>query len=168
MLTPSLPVIVVAALLLVSVTDARPVQSPLAPPHRLLAAWQLVEPEGLGPTYFFYPDGVLVIQNPRRREFVDLARWRMEAPNVVVLWDHRPRNTTLSRAELSKWRKATNRWRVTSLGVRRMSWTSVTSPERSNMFRHRGQLPDRTENIYWGLGTKESYARGIRKQIREQ
>ena len=168
MLTPPPRVIVaVAALVLMSVTDSALAQSHPRPPRRLLAAWQLVEPEGMGPTYYFYRDGVLVMQNPRRREFVVLARWRMEAPNVVTLSNYRPRNTTLARAELAALRKATDRWRITSLGAQRMSWTSVASPERFNRFRHRGELPDRTENIYWGLGTKESYARGIRKQIRE-
>src|SRR3712207_389303 len=93
--------VTIATLALVS-SDMRGAPSKIAAPRRLLAAWQNVEADGMGSTYYFYPDGLLVIQNPRRREFVVLARWRMESAEVVVVYDQRPLNTTFSRAELAK------------------------------------------------------------------
>ncbi|MFL6499595.1 MAG: hypothetical protein ACJ8LL_02610 [Candidatus Udaeobacter sp.] len=143
-------------------TSAEPA---IAAPSRLLAAWQNMQTDGMGSTYYFYPDGLLVMQNPRRREFVVLARWRMQTRDVVVISDEQPLNTTLSRAELAKWRKGSYPWRIVSLTRRELHWVFLNDPKTSDVFRYRGPLPDRTENVYWGLGTDESYARGIRKEI---
>jgi hypothetical protein len=165
MLTGTTRVVLMAAVLATVTSDLAAAESSVAAPRRLLAAWQNIEPDGMGSTYYFYPDGVLVIQNPRRREFVILARWRMESPQVFVIFDQRPLHTTLSRVELADWRRGHYRWRITSLGRREMRLVSMNAPGVSDVFRHRGPLPNRTENIYWGLGTEASYARGMRKEL---
>ena len=129
--------------------------------RRLLAGWRIVQADGLGDVYYFYPDGLFVRQGVRRREFVAIGRWRVEEKKHVVLFDLELRNTTLSADALASIKAQKEVLGFTFDSDEKMHWTSAAEVRELKRIR---DLPDRTENIYWGLGTDEDYDRAIRRE----
>jgi hypothetical protein len=128
---------------------------------RLLAGWKVEQSDRLGDMFYFYPDGVFVRQSPRRREFVTTGRWRLEDSSTLVMFEQFPRNTTLKAEELETIRKEEEIVSFVFTSDLTMKWTEKGGGTRS--LRRFRDLPDRTENPYWGLGTDESYERGARR-----
>lgn len=118
--------------------------------ERFHAGWKVQQPDGIGSIYYFYPDRTLVIQNPRRREFVQVGKWMVEGKKELVLFDIAPRNTSLSEDELKECRA---RRRVYSV-VFESNTEILLSLENSTdvLTLHRvSELPDRDEKRYWGF-----------------
>jgi hypothetical protein len=130
----------------------------------ILAAWKIVEPDNLGDVYYFYPDGLYVRQGLRRREFVTIGHWKIDNRTRLVLFDVEPRNTTLSADKLAAIRAKNLRYDFGFDGDRTIHWAFLGEPTQTEELKRVGDLPDRTENIYWGLGTDESYMRAIRRE----
>jgi len=128
---------------------------------RLLAAWKIVQSDGLGDVYYLYPDGLFVRQGVRRREFVAIGRWRVEEKKHLVLFDLELRNTTLSAEALASIKAKKEVFSFTFDSDERMHWISAAEARELKRIR---DLHDRTENIYWGLGTDEDYDRAIRRE----
>lgn len=128
---------------------------------RLLAAWKIVQADGLGDVYYLYPDGLFVCQGVRRREFVAVGHWRIEEKKHLVLFDLELRHTTLTAEALAAIKAKQEVFDFDFEGDATMHW--VAAAEVKEMKRIR-DLPDRTENIYWGLGTDEDYERAIRRE----
>ncbi len=128
---------------------------------RLLAAWKTVQADGLGDVYYLYPDGLFIRQGVRRREFVTIGRWRIEEKKHLVLFDLEPRNTTLSAEALASIKAKKEVFVFTLESDEKMHWASATETRELKRIR---DLPDRTENIYWGLGTDDDYERAIRHE----
>jgi hypothetical protein len=128
---------------------------------RLLAGWKIVQADGLGDVYYFYPDGLFVRQGVRRREFVAIGHWRAEEKKHLVLFDLELRNTTLSAEVLASIKAKKEVFGCTFDSDEKMQWTSDAEAKELKRIR---DLPDRTENIYWGLGTDEDYDRARRRE----
>jgi len=133
------------------------------PDPRLLAGWNVEQADKLGDAFYFYADGGFVRQNPRRREFVTTGRWRLEDASTLAMFEQFPRNTTLSPERLDQIRKQEERVSFTFESDLAMRWKR--SDGTASTLRRFRDLPDRTENPYWGLGTDESYLRGARRAM---
>jgi hypothetical protein len=133
----------------------------VASDKRWLAGWKIVQPDGLGDVYYLYPDGLFVRQGVRRREFVTIGRWRIEEKKHLVLFDLELRNTTLSAEALASIKAKKEVFDFIFDSDEKMRWVSVADNRELKRIR---DLPERTENIYWGLGTDEDYERAIRRE----
>jgi len=120
---------------------------------KLLAGWKVQQPDGAGPVYYFYPDGVLVIQSPRRREFVKVGMWTMDKQFKLILFNVEPRNTTLSPDQI---KEISDRQKIFTLVLESnisMRWTSADG---ENLLLHRTkQLPNRKKSWYWGFRNRD-------------
>lgn len=130
---------------------------------RLLAGWKIEQADDLGDVYYFYPDGLCVCQGVRRREFVTIGHWEMEGGKWLVLSDRQLLNTTLSERELFAIKATKVRYELNFENDAKMQWTVSGNSIRREELKRILDLPDRTENMYWGLGTDESYRRAIQR-----
>ena len=132
---------------------------------RLHAGWKVDQEDGLGDVYYLYPDGLFVRQGVRRREFVTIGHWKQEDRKHFVLFDQQPRNTTLAEEKLEEIRKKEEKYTLVFDGDSAMQWVSEGGDSRVVLLKRLRDLPDRTENIYWGLGTDESYRRALMRDM---
>lgn len=132
---------------------------------RFHAGWKVDQFGGLGDVYYFYPDGLLICQGVRRREFVTIGKWRIEPNNQLILFARQLQNTTLSPEKLEAIRQEVRRYTFTFDADDSMRWSSTDPNVPSLVLNRLKPLPDRTENPYWGLGTSESYDRGMRREL---
>jgi hypothetical protein len=132
---------------------------------RLYAGWKVEQEDGLGDAYYLYPDGLFVRQGVRRREFVTIGHWKQEDQKRLVLLDQRLRNTTFSAERLDEIRKKEVRYTLVFDSDNTMRWIPAESDSRATVLKRLRDLPDRTENIYWGLGTDESYRRALLREM---
>jgi hypothetical protein len=49
----------------------------------IVGCWRTPETDGIEISHYFYPDGVYISQNPRRREFVTRGLWAIEEEQLV-------------------------------------------------------------------------------------
>lgn len=132
----------------------------------LLAGWKVTQDDGLGDIFYFYPDGLFVQQGVRRREFVTIGRWSIEPNQRLLLSEAEPKNTSCSDEELAEFRNEKIYVDVAQESPEKMQWIfGGDSANPVHLWRMR-DLPDRTEVMHWGLGTDESYDRGLRQQMR--
>ncbi len=131
---------------------------------RLHAAWKVQQADGLGDVYYLYPDGLFVRQGVRRREFVTIGHWKQEDQKHLVLFDQQPRNTTLSVEKLEEIRKTEVHYGLVFDADTAVRWISTEPESRAIVLKRLRDLPDRTENIYWGLGTDETYQKAILRE----
>jgi len=116
-------------------------------------------------TYYFYPDGLFARQGYQRREFVTIGRWKIDGQKHLVIYDQQPRNTTLSAEELDNIKKQEMRFAVVFDSNTSMRWTRDAKGASTITLSRVRDLPDRTENVYWGLGTDESHERGMGREL---
>lgn len=121
----------------------------------LHAGWKIQQPDGAGSVYYFYPDGVLVIQNPRRREFVRVGKWVIGDHSQLTLFDIAPRNTTLSPEEIKERRRYRSEYTCVFESDQQMQLIAENSSETLVLCRIK-DLPNRSENRYWGFRKYES------------
>lgn len=132
---------------------------------RLHAGWKVDQKDGLGDVYYFYPDGLFVRQGVRRREFVTIGHWKQEDQNRLILFDQQPRNTTLSVERLENIRNKKETYALVFDCESGMQWVPEGADARVVLLKRLRDLPDRTENVYWGLGTDESYRRAFMRDM---
>ncbi len=131
---------------------------------RLFAGWKIMQEDGLGDVYYLYPDGLFVRQGVRRREFVTIGRWTIEEKKRLVLFDFELRNTTLSAEALAAIKAEKHPYDLNFGADEKMRWSPVSETGNVAVLQRIRDLPDRTENIYWGLGTDEDYDRALRRE----
>jgi len=129
------------------------------PDSRFNAGWSILYPESsdgaaYSVTYYFYPDGLFVQQNSRRREFVTIGRWKLDEQKHLVLYDWQPLHTTITAERLNEIKKQVTRYAVSFNSNTSMRWTPDAKGSSVINLTRRCDLPDRTKNIYWGLDTK--------------
>jgi len=117
---------------------------------KLHAAWKVQQSDGLGSVYYFYPDGVLVIQCPKRREYVQIGKWELSEQYELTIYDLTPKNTSLSAEQLEEFRRKT---RVYSLVFDTDTQIGLIADDgfENVELKRRKDLPDRNENLYWGF-----------------
>ncbi len=60
----------------------------------IVGSWRAPETEGVELGYYFYPDGVLILRNPRHKGFAMRGAWTLEAGGRLVISDVVDPNTT--------------------------------------------------------------------------
>src|SRR6185312_6391592 len=116
---------------------------------RLLAAWKILQDDGLGDVYYFYPDGLFVCQGVRRREFVTIGRWKLEAANRLVMFERDVPSATFSEQERATLKASRTICILNFPGDGQMLWNPNGEVVHQITLRRISGLPDRTENIYW-------------------
>jgi hypothetical protein len=107
----------------------------------IVGVWRTPEQNGIEISYYFYPDGVFITQNPRRREFVTRGSWSLEGEQL-----------TLSNIRYLNSTKPTDTEPqcicVPEISDETMVWQSPNQLDKIT-FRRGGDLPDRNANPYW-------------------
>ena len=157
----------------------------------LQAEWS--QPEGNAhQLYYFYPDGVYVWQATRRREMNAHGRWKLTGDRIELSEEKADSGATrpdrsiaveqivdeshlkiqagtvrVASSEIleGERRQLLERGFKFDVDVSDMAYSIVVPPPRE--WTRIGELPDRTENVYWGLGDDASYQRGTENMFRE-
>lgn len=122
--------------------------TPQATPGDIVGSWRAPETEGVELGYYFYPDGVLILQNPRHKRFAMRGTWHLEEDGRLVISDVVDSNATRSDAERELLRSERHRISIKELTRDSMVWQPEEAEE-SVEFRRIGALPEREEKFFW-------------------
>lgn len=113
----------------------------------IIGHWMTLLPTEDGPSqelwmsYYFYPDQTLIMQNPRRREFVVRGKWKWENGQFFMGEMHWLHSTAPSHEPY----EAIPCLEITEVA---MVWKNPEGGDEVR-FRRGGPLPDRKANLYW-------------------
>ena len=122
--------------------------TPQATAGDIVGSWRAPATEGVELGYYFYPDGVLILRNPRRKRFVMRGAWRLEEGGRLVISDVVDPNATRSDAERELIRSEHHRISIMEITPDSMVW----QPEEAVTlvaFRRMGALPERKKKEFW-------------------
>ncbi len=122
--------------------------TPQATPGDIVGAWRAPKAGGVELGYYFYPDGVLVLQDPRRKRFAMRGAWRIEENGRLVISNVVDPNTTRSDAERELIRSERHNISIMEITPDAMVWKPEDAGE-SVAFRRAGKLPERTRKFFW-------------------
>jgi hypothetical protein len=114
----------------------------------IVGSWRAPETEGVALGYYFYPDGVLVLRDPRHKKFAMRGTWRLEDGGRLVISDVVDPNTALSDAGRELIRSERHTISIMELTRDSMVWQPEETADRV-AFHRVGGLPAREEKVFW-------------------
>ncbi|HWB59541.1 MAG TPA: hypothetical protein VG733_08615 [Chthoniobacteraceae bacterium] len=122
--------------------------TPRATASDIIGSWRAPETEGIELGYFFYPDGVFILQAPRHRRFTMRGAWRLEEGGRLVITNVDDPDPTHSEAERELIGAEQHKIAITEITSDSMVWQPEDA-ERKVAFRRAGDLPRREEDVSW-------------------
>ena len=119
-----------------------------ATPGDIVGSWRAPQTEGVELGYYFYPDGVLILRNPRHKRVAMRGAWRLEEGSRLVISD--VVDTNESRPEPERELLRSERHSIAIMEITRdsMVWQPEEAEERVALQRM-GALPEREKRAYW-------------------
>lgn len=122
--------------------------TPKATTGDIVGSWRAPVAGGIELGYFFYPDGVLILQNPRHKRFAMRGAWQLDDDGRLVISDVVDPSANRSEAERELIRSERHNISIKELSPDSMVWQNDEAGE-PVAFRRAGDLPERKERISW-------------------
>jgi hypothetical protein len=114
----------------------------------IVGSWRAPGTEGVELGFYFYPDGVLILRNPRHKGFAMRGVWTLEAGGRLVISDVIDPNATRSDAERELIRAERHNISITEITRDSMVWQPEEAPAKV-AFQRIGSLPERERKSCW-------------------
>lgn len=114
----------------------------------IVGSWRAPQTGGIELGYYFYPDGVLILQNPRHKRFAIRGSWQLDGEGRLVISDVVDPSANRSEAERELIRSERHKISIMEISRDSMVWQPEEAEE-PVAFRRAGDLPERKERISW-------------------
>ena len=123
--------------------------TPKATANDIVGSWRAPETEGVALGYYFYPDGVFILQDPRRKRFAMRGAWALDDDGRLIISDVIDPSLTRSEEERELIRSERHTISISEISPEGMVWEPGENNNSRVAFRRTGKLPGRDEELFW-------------------
>jgi hypothetical protein len=114
----------------------------------IVGCWRAPETEGVELGYCFYPNGVLVLRDPRHKRIAMRGAWRLEEGGRLVISDVIDPSEIRPEPERELIRSERHQISITEITSDSMVWQPEEARQRVSL-RRAGSLPEQEQKAFW-------------------